>query len=946
LKSSTEIRQDFLEFFREKGHRIVPSASVIPYDDPTLLFTNAGMNQFKDVFLGTGKRDYTRCADTQKCIRVSGKHNDLEEVGHDGYHHTFFEMLGNWSFGDYYKKDAIGWAWELITEVWKLPKAKIWASVYKDDDEALNDWLSETDIDRGHVIKFGEKDNFWEMGDTGPCGPCSEIHFDFTESGCEASDINSGNPEVMEFWNLVFIQYNRDSEGKLHDLPQRHVDTGLGFERMVRIIQHKDSDYDTDVFQPLIKELVKVTGVEYNSNTPLLRGGDGVGSQSAMNVVADHIRSLAFAIADGAIPSNEGRGYVLRRILRRAARYGRNLGMRKPFIYNLVDALRASFVLEDSYGGERSNPFPELDEKKDFIKEVIKGEEEGFNETLDRGLVFFNEEIDRMVKVLSGVEGRNTRVFSGDVAFKLHDTYGFPIDLTQLMAREKGYEVDINKFDELMNEQKDRARSERSKDISQLNLGSSIDEIQQKLEFQVEYDPYSSLKELKTEIAFLRTEDGNHIAILKNNPFYSESGGQVSDTGFLCMSSDQKLKVIDSKKNYVVLKKENDIPNINLDGTIAWKTSATVSVDIPRRQSIQRNHSATHLVHEALRQVLGPHVKQMGSYLDDKVLRFDFPHFHKMNADEIKSVEEIVNSKVAEAIGVYTEEMSNDKAMTIPNVKKFFGDKYGDMVRVVFIDEKFSVEFCGGTHVKDTSDIGLFKIVKEESISSGVRRIFAKTGMGIIDYINERLTEIDNISNELPEKYYSNFRSQIDKINLALQIADFRNVRTLQELLRLEDFTLTSLLDSKEKFLEERKQLEKQLAKNKVNDAKSKVDEIIAGSLDSNGVKICSGKIDVDNMDELKEVGDLLRNKLVNGVGLIYSLNDEKINIVAVVTDNLIKEKKLSAGKIAGDVAKILGGGGGGKPHLATAGGKDASKIPDALASLPKIVAKYLNDTE
>ncbi|MGA2667461.1 MAG: alanine--tRNA ligase [Ignavibacteria bacterium] len=437
MKNSNQIRQEFLDFFKSKGHTIVPSAPVIPSDDPTLLFTNAGMNQFKDVFLGTGKRDYTRCADTQKCLRVSGKHNDLEEVGHDGTHHTFFEMMGNWSFGDYGKKEAIAWAWELFTEVWKLPKNKLWATVYTTDDEAYEYWKSETDIDRTHILRFGEKDNFWEMGETGPCGPCSEIHIDLTENECKAEDINTGINET-ELWNLVFIQYNRDEKGELHDLPKKHVDTGMGFERTVCILQNKSSNYETDIFLPLINELINLTGKEYS----------GEKHTSAMNVIADHIRALSFAIADGGFPSNEGRGYVLRRILRRAARYGRNLGMRIPFIYNLVDPL------VDKMG----SVFPEIKEKKNDIKKIIKAEEESFNETLDRGLVFFNEEIDNMKR-----SGSN--VFSGDVAFKLHDTYGFPIDLTQLMAKEKGYTIDTNKFDELMKEQRERARSDRLKDI-------------------------------------------------------------------------------------------------------------------------------------------------------------------------------------------------------------------------------------------------------------------------------------------------------------------------------------------------------------------------------------------------------------------------------------------------------------------------------------------------
>ena len=516
MKTSTEIRQDFLDFFKSKEHKIVPSAPVIPYEDPTLLFTNAGMNQFKDVFLGTGKREYSRCADTQKCIRVSGKHNDLEEVGHDGYHHTFFEMLGNWSFGDYYKKEAITWAWELFTEVWRLPKERLWATVYRSDNEAFEFWKNETDINPAHIIKFDEKDNFWEMGDTGPCGPCSEIHIDLSKNGCKAEDVNADNSEVIELWNLVFIQYNRDEKGTLHDLPQKHVDTGMGFERVVRVLQNKNSNYETDVFLPLINELINLSGKDYSGDK----------HTSAMNVIADHVRTLTFAIGDGAIPSNEGRGYVLRRILRRAARYGRNIGMHKPFIYNLVDVLVKNM----------SHVFPEIKEKQKFIKEVIQAEEESFNETLDRGLVFFNEEIEKMENRV-GAYRDTPAVFSGVVAFKLHDTYGFPFDLTQLMAREKGYSIDEKKFEELMKEQKDRARKAREDKDKPINI--SIKEFEPKKGY---YNPYIiDDKGLKVNILNHTLIENSNLEwiVIDKNPFYIESGGQVSDIGKLIVDEKQ-----------------------------------------------------------------------------------------------------------------------------------------------------------------------------------------------------------------------------------------------------------------------------------------------------------------------------------------------------------------------------------------------------------------------
>ncbi len=900
MKRSKEIRQDFLDFFASKKHKIVPSAPVVPYDDPTLLFINAGMNQFKDVFLGTGKRDYNRCADTQKCIRVSGKHNDLDEVGHDGYHHTFFEMLGNWSFGDYYKKEAIAWAWELLTEVWKLDKKRLWATVYKDDEEALNFWKTETDIDQSHILKFEEKDNFWEMGDTGPCGPCSEIHYDFTETGCKAEDVNAGKPEVMEFWNLVFIQYNRDSEGKLHELPQKHIDTGMGFERMVRILQKKTSNYLTDVFLPLINELITITGKEYSGKY-----------EASMNVVADHVRTLTFAIGDGVIPSNEGRGYVLRRVLRRAARYGRNLDMRTPFIFKLVD------TLVDTMG----HVFPEIVEKREFIKEVIKGEEESFNETLDKGLVMFNDEIESMIRT-------GEKVFSGEVAFKLHDTYGFPIDLTQLMAREIGLTVDDVKFTELMGEQKEKARSAR--EVTVHKLTNDI-----KGKFNVLYDPYSvSENGIETQVLDIIPENGSSLLVLDRNPFYSESGGQVSDTGKVSYAG-KSIEVVDSTKDYIVLSGK--------PAELRKDLKVSAYIDYPRRESIQRNHSATHIMHEALRRVLGSHIKQMGSYLDDKVLRFDFPHFHKLDPQEITDIEEIVNEKVQANINVYAEEMPIEKANKIPNVKKFFGDKYGDNVRVVFIDESFSVEFCGGTHVKGTSDIGLFKIMKEESISSGTRRIFAKTGKGIIDYINERVQEIEKLSSDLPGNIASNFKTGMDNFTKDFAGADFRDTKFLSSIIKYHDSTILSLHELKEKYLEEKRQAEKKLGKQKVQEASAKLDELISKAAEVKGIKLVTGELSVTNADELKEIGDKLREKLKSGVGLLYTIIDNKISLVATVSDDLVKEKKLSAGKIAGDAAKILGGGGGGKPHLATAGGKDVSKISEAISTLPAIIEKYLN---
>jgi alanyl-tRNA synthetase len=911
LKKSTEIRQDFLDFFASKGHKIVPSASVLPQSDPTLLFVNAGMNQFKDIFLGVTNASDKRVADTQKCIRVSGKHNDLEEVGHDGYHHTFFEMLGNWSFGDYYKKEAIIWAWELLTKVWGLDKNRLWVTYYKDDEETSKLWAESTDIDHTHILKFDAKDNFWEMGDTGPCGPCSEIHYDFTADGCKAEDVNAGNPDVMEIWNLVFIQYNRDSNGQLDELPQKHVDTGMGFERMVRVLQNKTSNYLTDVFLPLINDLINITGKEYSGK-----------HEASMNVIADHVRTLTFAIGDGALPSNEGRGYVLRRVLRRAARYGRNLDMRKPFIYNLVD------TLVDTMG----HVFPEIVEKREFIKQVIKGEEESFNLTLDKGLTLFNDEIEKM-------KSAGSKTFSGEAAFKLHDTYGFPVDLTQLMAREIGYEVDESKFEELMNEQKDRARSAR--DNNDIDSEKSISEIDKSFK----YDPYQVSEKnniIETSVIncniVMDTKDTFSI-LPKVMPLYIESGGQVYDSGEVLIA-EKRLKINKiSKSGYIYVSSEATI----LNDFKKNNDRISIAVDFPRRQSIQRNHSATHIVHEGLRRVLGPHIKQMGSYLDDKVLRFDFPHFNKLTPVEINAIEDLVNNKIAENIDVVTEELPIDEAKKkYPNLRMFFGDKYGDVVRVVIIDKDFSVELCGGTHVKNTNDIGLFKIIKEESIASGTRRLTAITGQGIIAYINERNGEIEKLASGLPEKQNNNFKLGLEGFNANFEGMDFKDTESLKKIIAYQDSTINSLNEVREKYLEEKKQHDRASAKQKVSEAAGVIDDLITKAQTVSGFKLVTGKFELDNMDELKEISDKLREKIGSGVGLLYSIIDEKVALVAVVSDDLVKQKKLSAGKIAGDIAGMLGGGGGGKPHLATAGGKDVTKLDEAISALPGIIEKYL----
>lgn len=899
---SKQIRQSFLDFFKKKEHRIVPSSSVVPYNDPTLLFTNAGMNQFKDVFLGTGTRDYTRAADSQKCIRAGGKHNDLEEVGMDGYHHTFFEMLGNWSFGDYYKKEAITWAWELLTEVWKLPKEKLWVTVFETDEEAFELWKNETDIDPKHILRFGEKDNFWEMGDTGPCGPCSEIHFDFSSEGCKAEDVNSGKEDVIEIWNLVFIQYNRKKDRELEALPKKHIDTGMGFERIVRVLQNKTSNYETDIFQPLITQISNITEKKYS--------GDNI---SSFNAIADHIRSLTFAISDGAIPSNEGRGYVLRRILRRASRLARKLDYHQPILFQLVDTLVENF-------GEA---YPELYEKKEFAKEVIKSEEESFNVTLDRGIKLFNEVADSL---------KNTKIFPGDEAFKLYDTFGFPIDLTEVMARERGLKVDMLKFEEDMEKQKERGRDAR-KDKLNLEAGIGVfDFLNKNFSEEAVYNPYITESFAKEkDIAIGKTEEGKFIAVINENPFYSESGGQISDTGKIISDFAQPIDITDSQKYFLILSNENNLLDNIIKDNDLFSIKGKIVLDYERRKAIERNHSATHLVHEALRRILGNHVKQLGSLVHNEYLRFDFPHFHKVEENQIKEIEDLVNSKIQEQIEVYTDvDISIEEANKIPNVKKFFGEKYGDKVRVVHIDDKFSIEFCGGTHVKNTDDIGLFKIIKEESIASGTRRIFARTGEGIISFLNERIYDIDKILEELPEKYLTGF-SGLKGFKDDLKKADYKDVELMKKLIQYQDQTISSLQETREKYLEEKKIIEKQLLKQNLSKAFEQLDKIILQANKEKGFDIIASRMELNNMEEFKELGEVLRKKVTNGVALIAVVLNDKINLVCSVSDNLIKEKNLNAGKLISQVAKELGGGGGGKPHLATAGGKDVSRLDKVL---------------
>ncbi len=837
--TSREIRASFLDFFASKGHTIVPSAPVIPHGDPTLLFTNAGMNQFKDVFLGQGKREFTRCADTQKCIRVSGKHNDLEEVGYDTYHHTLFEMLGNWSFGDYYKKDAIAFAWELLTERWKLPKERLHATVFRTDDEAFELWKAY--LPESHIHRFDEKDNFWEMGDTGPCGPCSEIHFDRTPDLTGGPLVNAGVPEVMEIWNLVFMQYNRKSDGTLEELAQKHVDTGMGFERICAVMQEVDSNYDTDVFTPIINEISRLSKKAYSG---ALDNKDGI----AMRVIADHIRTLVFSIADGAMPGNEGRGYVLRRILRRACRYARNLGFRGPMLFELPDILSATM----------GDVFPEVPANLKHVKRVIKAEEESFLQTLERGL-------ERFEAIQETMNRENTTMVSGADVFLLYDTFGFPADLTELLARERGLSVDTAGFTTLMEEQRNRSRSARKQIVQE------VESLQH--DIQTEFTGWYEL----ASNAEVKLAEHNTI-ITDTTPFYAEMGGQVSDTGIITIDN-VSYHVSDVRKSGSAFVHVVDKEVMAHSGS-----SAHLAVNRDRRWDIQKNHSATHLLHEALRRVLGTHVQQSGSFVGPDSLRFDFSHIQKVGPEEINEIQAIVNEKIRERIEVITQELAIDEARKIPGVKMFFGDKYGDKVRVVTIDERFSSEFCGGTHVMNTADIGYFHILGESSVASGIRRIEAITSFGIESFIQE-------------------LRGELEKKDKALHSAQ-----------------------------EQIKTLEKELSGLKVGDLSSQLQSVIDSAIiiPDTTIRFVSLRADGLSMDEAKQLGDSLRSALSSqGLGLIASVQDDKISLVCIATDDIAKERP--AGQLVGMIAKKLGGGGGGKPHMATAGAKDIEGLEAML---------------
>ncbi|MBT7372847.1 MAG: alanine--tRNA ligase [Candidatus Marinimicrobia bacterium] len=853
---SAEIRQSFIDFFKDRGHQFIRSSPVVPNDDPTLLFTNAGMNQFKPIFLNQTTPKNLRVVNSQKCIRVSGKHNDLEEVGVDTFHHTFFEMLGNWSFGDYYKKEAIQWAWELFTEVWGLDKDRLWATVYEDDDEAFDLWTEVTDIADNRVLRCGKKDNFWEMGETGPCGPCSEIHY-YVGDDPENQDPKGVNntDEYWELWNLVFIQNNRIDANTLEDLPEKHVDTGAGLERIATIIQGKKSNYDSDLFLPIIHKIESLSDFSYKENPIPFR------------VIADHIRMLCFAIVDGALPSNEGRGYVLRRILRRAARFGRSIDLAEPFLFKLVPTV----------GEVMGSIFSEVVDKRSHIEKVIRAEEVSFNQTLDRGINHF----DKIISKLDGDE------IGGADAFKLYDTYGFPLDLTELMARERELTVDVDGFDSEMAEQKKRAKDagkfKGSTDSTEWIIVSEGDDST--------FLGYESL-ESKSQIRRYTFQGDSILVVLDQTPFYAESGGQIGDMGTI-NGRGIELAVLD-------VKKENNSFIHICKGVMTEQREVNCKVDSSRRQSTMNNHTATHLMYKALKYILGDNVNQAGSLVHPDYLRFDITHFEKITADQIIEIESIVNQQILLNTKLDVTIKSFDDAKAA-GAEALFGEKYGDEVRVVRVGD-YSLELCGGTHVKQTGDIGSFKVTEEASLSSGVRRIVAITGQKAVEEMQSNATVL----------------------------------LTLQQLLNTPPSGMAERISI---LLQEKKDLGKKLKQKKIQSS-SEID-LLSDSETVGDHTIIIKKISVETIDELKGLGDQLFNKLTSGIGILFSEGDEKPFAVVVVSKDL-NENGIFAGKLAKEIGGFIGGGGGGKSHLATAGGKENAAIIPALEKTKTLLIKKL----
>lgn len=863
--TSREIREAFLAFFTGKGHQIVPSAPVVIKNDPTLMFTNAGMNQFKEVFLGEAPASHPRVADTQRCLRVSGKHNDLEEVGIDTYHHTLFEMLGNWSFGDYFKKEAIAWSWELLTQVYKLDSDRLYVTVFEGDDsdglpldeEAYGFWKQLVPEER--ILLGNKKDNFWEMGDTGPCGPCSEIHVDCRpDSERRTVDgktlVNADHPQVIEIWNLVFMQFNRQKDGALKPLPARHVDTGMGFERLVRVIQGKLSNYDTDVFQPIIAYIADRAGIPYGKDEQ---------TDIAMRVMADHVRAVSFAIADGQLPANNKAGYVIRRILRRGVRYAYTfLHFKEPFLHELVPLLAKQF----------EGVFDELITQQAFVQKVVLEEEQSFLRTLVAGVNRFENYV------------AEHRAISGDFAFELYDTFGFPIDLTELLAREKGVAVDMPGFNRALNEQKNRSRAATAIDAGDwvvLREGDASDFVgYDRLECETEIVKYRKIT--------VKGKDRYQI-VLTSTPFYAEGGGQVGDTGLLIGSDGrQSVAVIDTKReNGLVVHYTQELPD-DPQGTF------TAKVDVAKRRDTEANHSATHLLHAALKQVLGNHVNQKGSLVNADYLRFDFSHFAKVSEEELTQIERIVNAKVRENIPLKEERGVPFQQAVDAGVTALFGEKYGDEVRVITFDDGFSKELCGGTHVRGTGQIGFLKITSESAVAAGVRRVEAITGSAAEQFVHEQSQVFNEIGTLL-----NNPKDPVSALS---------------------------------RLLEENSSLKKEVEQAVVDKALQLKGELAAKAENINGVNAIIARVDLPTADAVKALSYALKSNMDNLFLVLGTVIGGKPGLTVVVSENLVKERDWNAAAIVRDLAKEISGGGGGQPFYATAGGKDINGLEGALA--------------
>jgi len=862
---SSQVRKTFLDFFVSKGHNIVPSAPMVTKNDPTLMFINAGMNQFKDVFLGNSPITQKRIADTQKCLRVSGKHNDLEEVGRDTYHHTMFEMLGNWSFGDYFKKEAIEWAWELLTEVYKINKNNLYVTVFEGDksdglgkdEETYLYWKNI--VAEENILNGSKKDNFWEMGNTGPCGPCSEIHIDIRNEEEKAKIpgkelINKDHPEVIEIWNLVFIEFNRNASGKLEILPEKHVDTGMGFERLCMVMQGVRSNYDTDVFQPLILEIAKLSNKKY---------GDNNDADIAMRVISDHLRAVAFAIGDGQLPSNTGAGYVIRRILRRAIRYGYTfLGFTEPFINKLVPLLVSQ--MEDI--------FPEIGKQKDLIRKVIAEEENSFLRTLSRGIKKFDQYISRQGK---------QKIIDGDFAFELFDTYGFPIDLTKLMAEEKKWTVDMQGFEKGLKTQKERSKKAAAVESEDWTILSENNK-------KTEFIGYKNLRNEAEIIKYRKVKTGKNEffeIVINKTPFYAESGGQVGDKGYFLMNND-KIFIDDTKtENNLIIHITKKLPqNIN--------KNITAVVNAEKRQQTSNNHTATHLMHSALKDVLGEHVEQKGSLVEANRLRFDFSHFSKLTKEEILKVEKIVNKKIRQNI-----QLDEKRNIPFADSKKMgatalFGEKYGDTVRVITFDKDFSVELCGGTHVNATGMIGTFKIISESAIAAGIRRIEAITG----------------------DKAEENLIKQYDTIH------------NIKELLKNPNNVILGIKN----LIEQNTLLQKEINKLKKGQTNEIIKKLTENVENINGINFISAKLEID-INTAKDIAFSLNKKIANMFLILGSFQDNKANLTIMISENIINNKELHAGNIIKEISKEIKGGGGGQAHFASAGGKSPQGIENAI---------------